>query len=188
MSASVIICVDDEPFVLESLKEQLKRNLGDNYYIEVAESGEEALEIVEDLQEEGIEIPLIISDQIMPGMKGYELLIQLHSRHPKSLKIMLTGQSSTEAVVNAVNAANLYRYIAKPWDETDLSLTVTEALRSYAQDRQLAEQNEALQKINQELEQLNASLEQKVTERTAELANAEGELRGIFAAMTELIF
>ena len=188
MSTSVIICVDDEPFVLESLKEQLKRNLGDNYYIEVAESGEEALEIVEDLQEEGIEIPLIISDQIMPGMKGDELLIQLHSRHPKSLKIMLTGQSSTEAVVNAVNAANLYRYIAKPWDETDLSLTVTEALRSYAQDRQLAEQNEALQKINQELEQLNASLEQKVTERTAELANAEGELRGIFAAMTELIF
>ena len=188
MNPRAIVCIDDETLVLESLKEQLKRYLGDDYYIEVAESGEEALEIVEDLQEEGIQIPLIISDQIMPGMKGDELLIQLHARYPKILKIMLTGQASAEAVGNAVNEANLYRYIAKPWDEIDLGLTVTEALRRYEQDRQLAEQNETLQKINQELEQLNTSLEQKVVERTAELAKAEAELRGIFAAMTELIF
>ena len=201
MKTSAIICVDDEPFVLESLKEQLKRYFGNRYYIEVAQSGEEALEIVEDLQEEGIDVPLIISDQIMPGMKGDELLIQLHDRYPKMLKIMLTGQASAEAVGRVVNAANLYRYIAKPWDETDLSLTVTEALGRYACNRQLAEQNEALKK-------LNASLEQKVAQRTVELTTAnaklqqeicdrqlleeklrtsEEKLRAVFEAMTDIV-
>ena len=188
MSRSAIVCVDDERVVLISLRDQLIHHLGNDYDIELAESAEEALEIFAEFQQDEIEIPLIISDQIMPGMKGDELLIQIHTHYPKTLKILLTGQASAEAVGNAVNAANLYRYIAKPWDAADLCLTVTEALRSYAQDKQLAEQNEALQNINAELEQLNTSLEQKVTERTAELAEAEAELRGIFAAMTEQIF
>jgi PAS domain S-box-containing protein len=166
--------------VLVSLRDQLVRHLERQYDIELAESGEEALEIFEELAAEGIEIPLIISDQLMPGIKGDELLIAIHAQYPKTLKILLTGQASAESVGNAVNAANLYRYIAKPWDGGDLMLTVTEALRRYKQDKQLAEQNA-------ELQQLNASLEQKVADRTAELAAAEAELRGIFAAMTELI-
>ncbi|MEO8891550.1 MAG: PAS domain-containing protein, partial [Coleofasciculaceae cyanobacterium] len=188
MITRAIVCVDDELIVLDSLKEQLKRCFGNNYYIEVAESGEEALLVIEELQKEGIEIPLIISDQIMPRIQGDELLIKIHAQHPKMLKILLTGQASREAVVNAVNSASLYRYVSKPWDEADLNLTVTEALRSYLQDQQLEEQNEALQKINEKLEKLNASLEDKVNERTAKLAKAEAEMQGIFTAMTELIF
>ena len=188
MSAQAILCVDDEPVVLESIKEQLKRNFGKSYYIEVAESGEDALEIFEELQAEGVEVSLIISDQIMPGMKGDELLSYIHTQYPKTLKVLLTGQASAEAVGNAVNTANLYRYIAKPWDEGDLNLTVTEALRSYAQDKQLAQQNQELQKINDQLQTLNNSLEEKVEQRTAELAKAKAELLGIFTAMTELIF
>lgn len=188
MIKSAILCVDDEPIVLESLKEQLKRSFGSSYYIEIAESGEEALLVIEELEEDGIEINVIISDQIMPIMQGDELLIKIHEQYPKSLKILLTGQASAEAVGNVVNNANLYRYVAKPWDEADLCLTVTEALKSYRQDKQLTQQNEALQKINDELEQLNASLEDKVAERTTELAKAEAEMRGIFAAMTEIIF
>ncbi len=188
MTKPTIICVDDERVVLVSLRDQLIQHLGNDYDIELAESSQEALEIFSELKEEGIEIPLIISDQIMPGMKGDELLIQIHTHYPKTLKILLTGQTSVEAVAKAVNFANLYRYIAKPWDSTDLNLTVTEALRCYAQEQQLAEQNETLKKINTELEQLNTALEQKVAERTAELAQAEAEMRGIFAAITELIF
>ncbi|HEY9602143.1 MAG TPA: histidine kinase dimerization/phospho-acceptor domain-containing protein [Allocoleopsis sp.] len=177
MSRGAIICVDDERYILNSLRDQLSHYLGSAYDIELAESGEEALEIFAELQEDDIEIPLIISDQIMPGMKGDELLIKLHAKYPKTLKILLTGQANAEAVGNAVNFANLYRYIAKPWEETDLCLTVTEAIRRYAQDKQLAQQNEILQKINAELEQFNALLEQKVIERTAELVKAEAELR-----------
>ncbi|EAW36480.1 PAS domain S-box protein [Lyngbya sp. PCC 8106] len=169
MGKPTIICVDDERVVLISLRNQLLPYLGEKYNVELAESGEEALEIIEELQLDQIEIPLIISDLIMPNMTGDELLKQIHERSRKTLKILLTGQASTDAIGNAVNSASLYRYIAKPWSETDLCLTVTAALRSYQRDKQLSEQNAALHKINQELEQLNASLEQKVAERTWEL-------------------
>jgi len=173
MNKPIIVCVDDERVVLISLRDQLTHHLENNYDIELAESGEEALEIFEEFQAEGLEIPLIISDQIMPDMKGDDLLIQIHSKYPHTLKIMLTGQASVDAVGNAVNFASLYRYIAKPWDEADLCLTVKEAIRSYVQSQELAEKNEALTQVNTELELLNISLERKVIERTAELEQAK---------------
>jgi signal transduction histidine kinase len=177
MAKLAILCVDDENVVLESLKEQLKRSFGQDYYIEVAESSEDALNILEDLQKEQIEVALVITDQIMPGLKGDELLIQIHDRHPNILKVLLTGQASADAIGRSVNFANLYRYIAKPWDEVDLCLTVTEALRRYSQDLQLARQNQELQFINHKLVQLNASLEQKVSDRTAELLATNQQLQ-----------
>ena len=137
MSKPVIICVDDEKIVLVSLRDQLAQNLGDDYEIELAESGEEALEIFEELQEEGVEVPVIISDQIMPEMKGDELLKEIQYQHPQTLKIMLTGQASADEVGNAVNHAKLYRYISKPWQIEDLTMTVKEALHSYFQQKQL---------------------------------------------------
>ena len=172
MFKGAIVCVDDQKLVLIGLRDQLIRLVGDEYAIQLAESGKEALEIFAELEREGMEIPLVICDQIMPKMRGDELLIALHARYPKTRKILLTGDASMDAVINAVNGANLYRYISKPWDEEDLGLTVREAIRSYFQDKQLTEQNEALRRVNQELERLNASLEQRVAERTAELMEA----------------
>ncbi len=182
MPRLVILCVDDEGVVLASLKEQLKRTFGQFYDIELAESSEEALELMAELQAEAIAVALVISDQIMPGMKGDELLIQVHRHYPTTLKILLTGQADAEAVGNAVNQANLYRYIAKPWDATDLELTVSEALRRYRQDMQLAAQNRELQAINQELMQLNLSLEQKVADRTTALMTTNEQLQQAKAA------
>jgi len=155
LNKSVIVCVDDEPLILNSLKVELRRTLSDQYIIEIAESGEEALELIEELLEEEIEIPLVISDYIMPQMKGDELLQRIHQINAKTLKIMLTGQANVEAVANVINRAKLYRYIAKPWEPEDLKLTVTEAIRSYFQDKQLTEQNAKLQQANQQLEQSN---------------------------------
>jgi class 3 adenylate cyclase/PAS domain-containing protein len=155
MTKQVIICVDDETTVLRSLKSELKEAFGNNYLIEIAEGGEEALELLTELLEDGCEIPLIISDYIMPDMKGDELLRRVHLISPKTLKVMLTGQATIEAVGNAIKYAKLYRYIAKPWQSEDLKLTVTEAIYSYFQDKKLAEKNVELQRVNQELEQLN---------------------------------
>ena len=177
MFKGAIVCVDDQKLVLIGLRDQLIRIVGDEYAIQLAESGKEALEIFAELEREGIEIPLVICDQIMPRMRGDELLIALHARYPKTRKILLTGDTSMNAAINAVNRANLYRYITKPWDEEDLGLTVREAIRSYFQDKQLTEQNEALRRVNQELERLNASLEQRVAERTAELMEANQHLQ-----------
>lgn len=168
-----IICVDDEQTILATLKEQLKFNLESNCAIEVAESGEEALELLEELIKEGVEIPLVISDQIMPGLKGDELLRHIHSRLPKTLKILLTGQASADEVGSAVNCAKLYRYIGKPWEETDLTLTVREALRSYFQDKDLEEKNKELENLNQELRRKAATFYKFVPVRFLELLDCE---------------
>ncbi|MDX2229816.1 MAG: diguanylate cyclase [Leptolyngbyaceae cyanobacterium bins.349] len=149
---SVIVCVDDEWNILKTLSDQLRRNVGKAYDIELAEGGEEALSLCAQLKAEGKDIALIISDQRMAGMEGDALLIQLHALYPKTLKIMLTGQADADSVGNVVNQAALYRYIRKPWDETDLILTVTEALRRFQQEQQLVEQNELLKTINTKLE------------------------------------
>jgi class 3 adenylate cyclase/FixJ family two-component response regulator len=152
MIKQVIICVDDEKTVLKSLKTELKDALGNTYQIEIAEGGEDALELIVELMEDGYEIPLIISDYVMPDMKGDELLRRVHQLSPKTLKVMLTGQATIEAVGNAIKNAKLYRYIGKPWQTEDLKLTVTEAVHSYSQDKKLASQNAELRKINEELE------------------------------------
>lgn len=162
---SVILCVDDETIVLKSLVTQLGRIFGEEYIIETAESGEEALEIIEEIQENNETLPLIISDQLMPGMKGNELLKKVHSISANTLKILLTGQADAAAVGDAVNNAKLYRYISKPWAADDLILTVSEALKSFFQERKLEEQNKKLQEYNQQLEE-------KVKQRTIEIQEA----------------
>ena len=150
-----IICVDDEKVVRDSLKDQLKRAFSREARVEVAESAEVALEIIEELIEERAEIPVIITDQIMPGVKGDELLIDLAERLPRTLKILLTGQASADALGNAVNRANLYRYFSKPWEREDLNLTVREAIRSYFRDKQIDEQNKELRALADDLERKN---------------------------------
>ncbi|WP_341739184.1 adenylate/guanylate cyclase domain-containing protein [Microcoleus sp. CAWBG640] len=156
MNQQVIICVDDEITILRGLKAELREAVDNDYIIEIAEGGEEALELIQELREEGSEVILIISDQMMPGMMGDELLRRVHIVSPKTIKIMLTGQADVEAISNAINHANLYRYITKPWQAEDLKLTVKEAINSYFKDKQLTEQNAQLQRMNQELATLNS--------------------------------
>ena len=154
----VILCIDDEIIVLDSLKEQLQ-NAYEDYHIEVAESGEETMEIINDIIQDKTELPVVIADFIMPGMKGDELLKKIYHIMPGTKNILLTGQASIEGVSNAVNNANLYRFIAKPWDKEDLILTTKEALRSYYQEKTIIKQNI-------ELKELNINLERKVELRT----------------------
>ena len=159
MKTPAIICVDDEKIVLSSLKAELKKYFGDKFIIEVAESGADALLIINELLANNHEVPLVISDYVMPEMKGDELLKLLHERSPKTRKILLTGQATLEGVVNSINWAHLYRYMSKPWDPKDLLMTVTEAIRSY-------EQSEQLEIKNHELEEFTQVLEQRVLDRT----------------------
>lgn len=162
MAKQIILCVDDEHTILDSLKLELTKLLGDNYIIETAEDALEAIEVIDNLLERGYEIPLVISDHIMPEMKGDDFLKRVHQISPKTLKIMLTGQAGIEAVSNAVKYARLYRYIPKPWDVTDFDLTVKEALHSYEQERRI--------------ERFYADLEQKIEERTQELQEKNQKL------------
>lgn len=134
-----VLCVDDEPMVLTSLREQFDRHLG-NFNVEVAQDATEALEILEQLRAEGAPVPVVISDHIMPGMKGDELLVRVHQMLPDTRTILLTGQAGIGPVSRAVNDAGLYRYIAKPWERDDLTLTIREAIRGYLAEQQVRAQ------------------------------------------------
>jgi len=169
MKRSVILCVDDEKMVLSSLKAELKANFGAEHLIEISEDSTEAVEIFESLINDGFDVPLVISDYIMPNMRGDELLKMIHEKSPKTLTIMLTGQATAEGITNAVNWAHLYRFIPKPWDPKDLILTVREALKSYSQEQKLENQNNELKTLNNDLINLNNELEKKVEERTHEI-------------------
>ncbi|MEG3858006.1 response regulator [Microcoleus sp. herbarium12] len=167
MKRPVIVCIDDEPDVLNSLKIALKNAIGDRCIIETAEGGEDALELLADLQADEHEIALVVSDYIMPDIKGDELLQIIHERSPNTLKIMLTGQADLDAVGHAIKYAKLYRYIPKPWHNEDLKLTVVEAVHSYLQDQKLADEvikgreaNQKLQLANEELSAAESRLKQ----------------------------
>src|SRR5919199_520797 len=115
MSKPAILCVDDEKVVLQSLRTQLKEAFGDDYIYELAEDADEALEVINELSEEGIKIILIVSDWLMPGSKGDEFLIQIHKRFPNIIKIMLTGHADEAAIKRTKEQGNLHWCLFKPW-------------------------------------------------------------------------
>ena len=172
----VIVCVDDEEGVLRVLRAQLGARFGHECQIATARSGDEAVALFDELTREGEKIALVIADQIMPGMKGVELLEIVDRRMPATTKILLTGQAGLDAVIEAINRAHLNHYISKPWDETNLLLAVEGLLRQY----RLVNENQhlvaSLSAKNQALLEMNRELEAKIHERTHELAEANARL------------
>lgn len=128
MSNSAILCVDDEAEILHCLKEQLKRAFGQRYIYEFAQSAEEALTVIDEIQADEIEILIIVSDWLMPGIRGDEFLIHIHQQFPKIITVMLTGQADKAAVMRAQQEANLYACISKPWKESELKKIIATAL------------------------------------------------------------
>ncbi|SFN33670.1 Response regulator c-di-GMP phosphodiesterase, RpfG family, contains REC and HD-GYP domains [Formivibrio citricus] len=158
---ATLLLVDDEASILSSLR-RLFRSEG--YRILTAESGAKGLEILE--QEK---VDLIISDMRMPEMDGAAFLGKVKERWPRIVRILLTGYADITSTIAAINQGEIYRYIAKPWDDTDIILNVRQAL----EQNRLKAENERLQalteKQNHELRQLNEGLEALVEQRTGEL-------------------
>ncbi len=132
-----ILLVDDEPNVLKALQRIFRQ---ENYYIVTATSAAEAL----DHLRTGA-FQLIISDYMMPGMNGAELLKHARAIQPDMIRIMLTGHADTGAVMGAINDGAVYKFILKPWNDDDLRVTVALALEQY----ELVRKNIALQKANE---------------------------------------
>ena len=125
---AAILCVDDEPEILRALKEQLKRCFGNQYVYEVAQSAEEAWMVIDELEEEGTKLLLIVSDWLMPNVRGDEFLAQVHDRFPEIINVMLTGQADEDAIEQAKENANLHACMYKPWTEEDLQGVISTAL------------------------------------------------------------
>ncbi len=131
MPHSAILCVDDEPTVLRSLRDQISKNFGDSHLCEIAESVDEAWEVIDELKEEEVTILVIISDWLMPGVKGDEFLVELHQRFPNIVTMMLTGQADESAIERVRQHANLHAYIAKPWAEETLVGEIQSGLQKF---------------------------------------------------------
>ena len=114
-----ILAVDDEPANLRMLERLFHRE----YRVITAGSGEEGLELLR-----GESVSLIISDQRMPGMTGTEMLKQSICTNPDAVKIILTGYTDVEALIEAINCARVYRYVNKPWDPQKLEEIVRAAI------------------------------------------------------------
>jgi two-component system NtrC family sensor kinase len=157
-----ILCIDDEQNVLRSLTRLF---LDDPFEILTACSGAEGLLILDQCGT----VPVVISDYRMPGMNGVEFLSEVRKRWPETVRIVLSGYADTAAVVSSINEGQIYRFVAKPWNDDELRVTVANALERYDLGRKNLELTEELRRKNDELTGLNRDLERRVVERTEAL-------------------
>lgn len=129
MTKAAILLVDDEKTVLDSLKGQLRTMFGATYGYETADDAGEAWEVLEELQERGVDVVIVVSDWLMPGQRGDEFLAEVRARYPRIGRILLTGQADADAIQRAWEEAKVCEVIQKPWAEDVLRRAIESALR-----------------------------------------------------------
>ena len=132
MKKIYILCVDDEPEVLDAVTRDIAA-IEDTFPILTAESVDEARKVVAQIERDGDELGLVLCDHIMPGEHGVDFLIELGNTEAfeKTRKVLVTGQAGLEATVKAVNEGRLNHYVAKPWGADELLATVKEQLTEF---------------------------------------------------------
>ncbi len=98
-------------------------------------------------------VHIIFSDQKMPDVSGVEFFETIRHDYPDSVRILITGYADIEAVIDAINRGQVYRYVTKPWDVNDLKVCIENAIEKYKRDKELVEKNRELERVNSELEQ-----------------------------------
>jgi response regulator RpfG family c-di-GMP phosphodiesterase len=166
--ARAILCVDDEPHILSALR-RLFRTQG--YDVLTAGSAQAGLAL---LAERAVD--LVISDMRMPEMDGVQFLERARVARPDALRLLLTGHADVEQIMEAINRGEIYRYITKPWDDTEILLVVRHALERRALEQEKLRLESLTLRQNEQLRELNQGLEAKVAARTAELRRAHDEL------------
>lgn len=147
-----LLCVDDEIHNLDALERIFRKD----YTVLKATHASEAYELLKNYKD----IPVIISDQRMPDITGVELLSDSLATHPDSIRILLTGYTDIESVIEAVNKGQIYRYLTKPWDTNDLLSTVKNGLEKYNLKNEIKQKNEDLKKALDELKNLDQAKSQ----------------------------
>ena len=130
-----ILVVDDHQIIRDMLENTLSR---ESYTVHCAGSAEDALKI---LSKEPIDV--VISDEVMPGMTGTRFLAVVRKDYPDTIRIILTGHASLESAMRAINEGEIYRFLTKPCNLVDLSVTIRQAL----QEKHLKKENKRLENI-----------------------------------------
>ncbi len=146
-----IICVDDDRALLDGLTQQLEEAFSETHEVEATESAQEALELIQQVYHGDDIVEMVISDQVMPGIKGDELLTLLHQKYPKMITVMLTGQAGLDSAIQAINNAGLSRYLIKPWHDDEFLMTIRELLEKYHLEEENARLFRELQQAYQHL-------------------------------------
>lgn len=140
-----ILYVDDEPNNLTSFKATFRNH----YNIFVAASASDGKKL---LEENPDNIHIIITDQRMPETTGVEFLSSIIEKHPDPIRILLTGYSDIQAVIDAINKGQIYQYISKPWEEQHMKIIIEKAYEVYALRRENKELIKSLLRANEQLE------------------------------------
>jgi putative two-component system response regulator len=131
-----LLFIDDDPDVLSTLKRSFRKG----YQVFTAPNGEEGIQVLNEHP-----VNLIICDQRMPGLTGDQVLLHAYQTQPKAIRILLTGYSDMDSLVNCVNDAHIYKYVSKPWEPEDLRLTVIRALEAHELQTQLDQAHQQLE-------------------------------------------
>lgn len=120
MAKPVILLIDDDKSMLNSLMDQLRSAFKSDYTIEAVQTIPEAREVLNMMAEQNIVVKLIISDWLMPPDRTNQLLVDIYKQYPNIILVMLSGYADEDAVEHARKNANLRAFIRKPWDEDEL--------------------------------------------------------------------
>jgi len=147
-----ILLVDDEVNVLRALERTF---LDEEYELLTASSGSEGLSILRDVSP----VQVVVSDYRMPQMNGVDFLREVRRRWPDTVRIVLSGYADTAVVISAINEGEIYKFIAKPWNDDELRIAIINALERYSLNKKNIELTEALSAKIEELKHANAALE-----------------------------
>lgn len=138
-----ILYIDDEIHNLNAFKASFRRI----YTVQTAESADDAYKLLEDH-----EFHIIISDQRMPRMTGIEFFESILDKYPEPIRILLTGYADINAVIDAINKGQVYKYFSKPWNDEELRHNIEKAYEVYALRKENRELTEKLLDVNEKLE------------------------------------
>jgi len=138
-----VLFVDDEPHNLLSFKASFRRD----FKIFTAESAAEGIKILDQN-----DIHVILSDQRMPNMTGIEFFESILETHPEPIRILITGYTDINAVIDAINRGQVYKYLTKPWNDNDIKIYVEKAYEVYQLRKENAELTNKLIDANEKLE------------------------------------
>jgi len=152
--------VDDELNILNALKRELA---GEGYVVEVFSSAEDALK-----QANKTQYDLVMSDYRMPGMNGVQFLNEFKSMQPRAARLILSGYADFSILLDAVNQAEIFRFISKPWHSEELKANIAQSLTHHA-----------ILLENQRLADLVRSQQDLLDKHRSVLERLEGESPGI---------
>lgn len=165
-----ILLIDDEEAILDIMAMTLA---DEGYDLRTANSAAEGLKVLNEFNN----FSLIISDQMMPGMTGVQFFVQARGICPEAMRVLLTGYTDTDAIIDAINSGGIHLYLTKPWRKDDLLFAINQMLTKVELQMENRRLDELVKKQNEELLELNKNLEEKVRLKTLHLDLRAKELK-----------